>query len=113
MGEHEGGTREQDYSFDAYTEPDNETCNSNVYDDFSFVEGIKDIEKPIEAFGGRGILKTRRDGYDGKGQVRLEAGDDFEAACKALAHAPAILEAWETNKKNPNDHLLKNDTTLS
>lgn len=62
--------------------------------DFAEVNAPEDIEKPIVAFGGRGILKTRRDGYDGKGQVRLEAGDDFEAACKALAHAPAILEAF-------------------
>ena len=61
--------------------------------DFSAVETAEDVAEPIARFGGRGILKTRRDGYDGKGQARLEAGDDFEAAHKALKHAPCILEA--------------------
>jgi len=61
--------------------------------DFAEVNSAEEIAPPIAAFGGRGILKTRRDGYDGKGQVRLEAEDDFEAAHKALANAPCILEA--------------------
>ncbi|MEM8617192.1 MAG: 5-(carboxyamino)imidazole ribonucleotide synthase [Pseudomonadota bacterium] len=62
--------------------------------DFAEVDAASDIAEPLERFGGRGILKTRRDGYDGKGQVRLESGDDFEAAMKALAGAPSILEAF-------------------
>ena len=61
--------------------------------DFAEVNSPEDIAAPLKAYGGRGILKTRRDGYDGKGQVRLESGDDFEAAHKALANAPCILEA--------------------
>ncbi|MCR9268730.1 MAG: 5-(carboxyamino)imidazole ribonucleotide synthase [Hyphomonadaceae bacterium] len=61
--------------------------------DFAEVNVAMDIAEPIKAFGGQGILKTRRDGYDGKGQARLEAGDDYEAAHKALKHAPCILEA--------------------
>ncbi|MEM7327194.1 MAG: 5-(carboxyamino)imidazole ribonucleotide synthase [Pseudomonadota bacterium] len=60
---------------------------------FAMVDQATDIAEPIERFGGHGILKTRRDGYDGKGQARLEAGDDYEAAHKSLAHAPCILEA--------------------
>lgn len=61
--------------------------------DFAEVNSASEIEAPLARFGGRGILKTRRDGYDGKGQVRLRSGDDFEAAHKALANAPCILEA--------------------
>ena len=61
--------------------------------DFAKVDAAADIAGPIETFGGKGILKTRRDGYDGKGQARLERGDDYEAAHKALKHAPCILEA--------------------
>jgi len=60
---------------------------------FATVDTAADIGEPITRFGGQGILKTRRDGYDGKGQARLEAGDDFEAAHKSLGHAPCILEA--------------------
>ena len=62
--------------------------------DFADIVSAADVNAPIEQFGGRGILKTRRDGYDGKGQARLEAGDDYEAAHKALGHAPCILEAF-------------------
>ena len=61
--------------------------------EFAQVDTAEDIAQPIEQFGGKGILKTRRDGYDGKGQARLERGDDYEAAHKALNHAPCILEA--------------------
>ncbi len=44
--------------------------------------------------GQRGILKTRRLGYDGKGQVRLTSLDETEArnAIAAIKEAPAILE---------------------
>ncbi|WOR16453.1 5-(carboxyamino)imidazole ribonucleotide synthase [Hyphomonas sp. FCG-A18] len=62
--------------------------------DFAGIGAASEIETPLNQFGGKGILKTRRDGYDGKGQVRLVAGDDFEEAHHALAYAPAILEAF-------------------
>ncbi len=41
----------------------------------------------------RAILKTRRFGYDGKGQVRIAAGDDLAAAW-AQVNAPAVLEGF-------------------
>ncbi len=40
------------------------------------------------------VLKTRRLGYDGKGQFRLRSESDIDAAWTALAGAPSILEAW-------------------
>ncbi|MEL6724711.1 MAG: 5-(carboxyamino)imidazole ribonucleotide synthase [Pseudomonadota bacterium] len=61
--------------------------------DFAQVDQASDVSDPIARFDGRGILKTRRDGYDGKGQARLEAGDNYEAAHRALKHAPCIIEA--------------------
>jgi len=61
--------------------------------DFGPVDAAEDIAALIARFSGQGILKTRRDGYDGKGQVRLAAGDDFQAAHKALGRGPCILEA--------------------
>lgn len=62
--------------------------------DFAVIERARDIAEPLRAFGGKGILKTRRDGYDGKGQVRLEVGDDLEEAHHALGYHPCILEAF-------------------
>ena len=50
-----------------------------------------------EAFGqlkGEGILKTRRFGYDGKGQMRAISADDAALAFKALKEAPCILEGF-------------------
>ena len=38
------------------------------------------------------ILKTARDGYDGKGQVRLADGDDLLAAWDSLGRVPCVLE---------------------
>ncbi|AQS42325.1 MAG: Phosphoribosylaminoimidazole carboxylase ATPase subunit [Candidatus Tokpelaia hoelldobleri] len=48
----------------------------------------------LAACGGSGILKTRRFGYDGKGQVRLQSIDEetANAALAAINHAPAIME---------------------
>jgi 5-(carboxyamino)imidazole ribonucleotide synthase len=42
--------------------------------------------------GGPAILKTRRMGYDGKGQVRVRTAAELPAAMEALSGAPAILE---------------------
>jgi 5-(carboxyamino)imidazole ribonucleotide synthase len=46
----------------------------------------------LARFGGTGILKVRRAGYDGKGQVRLAQGDDARAALAQLVGAPAVIE---------------------
>lgn len=40
------------------------------------------------------ILKTRRFGYDGKGQVRITSPEQAGAALKAMNNAPAILEGF-------------------
>lgn len=50
-----------------------------------------ELAQVLPIFGG-GILKTRRYGYDGKGQQRLGPDDDPAAAYEAAAEAGAILE---------------------
>jgi 5-(carboxyamino)imidazole ribonucleotide synthase len=42
--------------------------------------------------GSAAILKTRRLGYDGKGQASIDAGGDFAAAWAAVGAAPSVLE---------------------
>lgn len=54
---------------------------------FAAVDGPDDLIQ-AQARLGNGILKTRRLGYDGKGQVRLPAAD----ALGQIGNAPAILE---------------------
>ncbi len=55
-------------------------------------QGLADALERI----GPGILKTRRFGYDGKGQVRLSSGDDLDAAFRSIGGNPAILEGFVT-----------------
>ena len=39
------------------------------------------------------ILKTALGGYDGKGQIRLNDGDDLAAAWRSLGEVPCVLES--------------------
>lgn len=61
---------------------------------FADVGSDADLEAAAAAIGLPAILKTRTLGYDGKGQVRLNAGDDLVRARADLGHAPAILEGF-------------------
>ena len=59
---------------------------------FAPVETEAELETAIARIGLPAILKTRRFGYDGKGQVRIAAAAEAPEALAALAGAPAILE---------------------
>jgi 5-(carboxyamino)imidazole ribonucleotide synthase len=58
------------------------------------VDGMDDLKAGLAAFGGAGILKTRRFGYDGKGQIRVapDRPGSAEAAWAELGGRPLILE---------------------
>ncbi|WP_298494871.1 5-(carboxyamino)imidazole ribonucleotide synthase [uncultured Maritimibacter sp.] len=58
-----------------------------VDDDIDLAEAIAEIGTPA-------ILKTRRFGYDGKGQARLKSPDDAAQALADMQGAPAILEGF-------------------
>ena len=57
------------------------------------IDSAEAIPLALESLGGDGILKTRRLGYDGKGQVRLTAEDDPVTAFEDIGSVPAVLEA--------------------
>ena len=46
----------------------------------------------LARLGGRGILKTRTLGYDGKGQARLRSEEELDEAWSRLGHRQLILE---------------------
>ncbi len=46
----------------------------------------------VADIGTPAILKTARDGYDGKGQARINAGDAPDAAWAAIGNGRAVLE---------------------
>ncbi|EAQ05059.1 phosphoribosylaminoimidazole carboxylase, ATPase subunit [Pseudooceanicola batsensis HTCC2597] len=52
------------------------------------------LTQAIEEIGTPAILKTRRFGYDGKGQARIMSPDEASAALATLEGAPAILEGF-------------------
>jgi len=53
-----------------------------------------DLQDGLERTGWPAMLKTRRLGYDGKGQRLLRSPADLEAAWAALGGQPLILEAF-------------------
>ena len=61
------------------------------YADVSSAEGLK---AAIAEIGLPAVLKTRRFGYDGKGQIVVREGDDPEAVWAELETRSAILEAF-------------------
>ncbi len=59
---------------------------------YARVDSAADLAAAVQGRD-RAILKTRRFGYDGKGQVRINAGDDLDAAW-AQVNAPSVLEGF-------------------
>ena len=59
---------------------------------FAPIDGPDDLPNVLAATGLPAILKTRRFGYDGKGQVRVTDMAGAEAALAELDGAPAIAE---------------------
>jgi len=63
---------------------------------FMRVDSDADLATALVAFGGNGVLKTRRLGYDGKGQrvFRDATAADTEGVFAAMGNAPLILESF-------------------
>ena len=61
---------------------------------YAAVDNRAGLDAAIAEIGVPAVLKTRRFGYDGKGQVRLRSATDADAAWDAIGGAPAVLEAW-------------------
>jgi 5-(carboxyamino)imidazole ribonucleotide synthase len=61
--------------------------------DFAAIASAADIAQVLPRLGARALLKTRREGYDGKGQTWVEGPGDAEAAFARIGGKPAILEA--------------------
>ena len=61
---------------------------------FRAVDDLADLTAGLADLGYPALLKTRRFGYDGKGQVKIASGDAAAAAFAAMAGQPAILEGF-------------------
>jgi len=61
---------------------------------FAAVDNPADLKRAVSELGLPAILKTRRLGYDGKGQSVLKLPGDLDQAWNALGGVPCILEAF-------------------
>jgi 5-(carboxyamino)imidazole ribonucleotide synthase len=61
---------------------------------FLAVDSQAELDAAIAQIGLPAMLKTRRLGYDGKGQITLHDLEDCEKAWATLGSAPLILEGW-------------------
>ena len=57
------------------------------------VANIDEVRAAVAALGLPLVLKTRRYGYDGKGQAWIRAAGEADAAWQAIGEEPAIAEA--------------------
>jgi 5-(carboxyamino)imidazole ribonucleotide synthase len=75
---------------------------ANIEDEGFLVHAWTRIEGPA-------LLKTRRLGYDGKGQARVENLDDLVAAFDRLGRVPCLLEGLLDLKQEVSVVLARND----
>jgi 5-(carboxyamino)imidazole ribonucleotide synthase len=61
---------------------------------YAAAESESELVSALSSVGRPAVLKTRRFGYDGKGQATLHDGDDAVAAWTAAGGQPAIVEAF-------------------
>jgi 5-(carboxyamino)imidazole ribonucleotide synthase len=59
---------------------------------YAAIDSRQSLETAVAEIGVPGVLKTRRLGYDGKGQFVLRSPADIEPAWAALGNAPLIYE---------------------
>jgi len=61
---------------------------------FAPVSSLEELQQAMPGIDYPAILKTRRLGYDGKGQVVLYSGQDLHSAWEAIKNAPAVVEGF-------------------
>lgn len=66
---------------------------------FAAVDDQESLEKAVAGIGRPAILKTRRFGYDGKGQITIKADTSLDKAWAGIGGRPAILEGFVAFEK--------------
>lgn len=67
--------------------------------DFAAVDSLDDLIAGLERLGTPALLKTRREGYDGKGQIWIRKASEAVDAWAFIDARPAILEARAAFKR--------------
>lgn len=66
---------------------------------FAVVDDLNDARRAAETLGYPLVLKTRRSGYDGKGQRQVQDADELVAAMEAFAGEALVAEQWITHQR--------------
>jgi len=61
---------------------------------FRVVENLADLEATMKELAGPGVLKTAAFGYDGKGQLKIEGGENPKEVWQRFGGERAVLEGW-------------------
>jgi 5-(carboxyamino)imidazole ribonucleotide synthase len=61
---------------------------------FAAVNSADDAATVFAKIGGPAVLKTRRLGYDGKGQAKVKSAEECKAAFASFKSVPSILEGF-------------------
>jgi 5-(carboxyamino)imidazole ribonucleotide synthase len=61
---------------------------------YARVDDRAGLDAALARIGAPAILKTRRFGYDGKGQARIDSAEGADAAWAAVRGAPCVLEGF-------------------
>ncbi|MGL4610668.1 MAG: 5-(carboxyamino)imidazole ribonucleotide synthase [Trueperaceae bacterium] len=83
-----------EYSQDRLTEKTMFRASGVPVPDFYAVNTLGDLQEALSQTKDRGVLKTRRMGYDGKGQGIIRSEADRESAWQALQGQALILESF-------------------
>ena len=62
--------------------------------DFAAIDSLASLQSALRTIAPPAVLKTRRLGYDGKGQAKILNLEDAKAAWDAMHGQPSILEAF-------------------
>lgn len=61
---------------------------------FAAVSSVQELQQALERIGTPSILKTRRMGYDGKGQFVIRSKSQAQEAFEAVGGNPSVLEGF-------------------
>lgn len=61
---------------------------------YAAINDLQDLQQAMPHIGYPAILKSRRMGYDGKGQIVIKSQDELASAWDAMQGAPSIVEGF-------------------
>ncbi|MEW5771631.1 MAG: 5-(carboxyamino)imidazole ribonucleotide synthase [Pseudomonadota bacterium] len=76
---------------------------------FANIETEADLDAAWQAIGAPALLKTRRMGYDGKGQARVDSREALGAAFAQLGGVPCLLEGFLPLEREVSVVLARNE----